>query len=254
MKCIARTAEALLLVLMLASVSHADGWRTDGTGRYPGATPVAEWDAGTNVLWQVPTKAWGNATPVIAEDRLFIAAERMTLLCVGTDGKMLWEKAHDPTASVAADVKKRIAAYQKLQGSIRRFEHKIRRKRDVEKSEAGLAEAKKRLASLDSEGTVAAEVKKFALPRTHPVTGYSSATPVTDGTSVIMVFGDGQVVAYTLAGELRWTVKVNPPKHMWGHCASPLIVGDRVIVHVGDAVTALALADGRPLWMAASGM
>ena len=69
------------------------GWRTDGTGRYPDATPAIQWSGTRNVAWATPMPSWSNSTPVITGDRLFICSEPATLLCLRvSDGKIFWQR------------------------------------------------------------------------------------------------------------------------------------------------------------------
>lgn len=72
------------------------GWRTDGTGRYPDADPPVSWDAGTHVVWRSDLGGWSNATPVLSGDRVFCNVEPFKLVCLEREsGKLLWEQDHD---------------------------------------------------------------------------------------------------------------------------------------------------------------
>ena len=78
-----------------AGAADAVGWRTDGTGRYPDAKPCVAWSPTSNVIWRTQMPGWGNATPAIAGDRLFVCAEPATLLCVSkADGSILWQRTN----------------------------------------------------------------------------------------------------------------------------------------------------------------
>ena len=71
------------------------GWRTDGTGRYPQATPGIRWSAKENVAWATPMPAWSNSTPVITGNRLFVCAEQAELLCLDSKrGTILWQRSN----------------------------------------------------------------------------------------------------------------------------------------------------------------
>jgi outer membrane protein assembly factor BamB len=66
------------------------GWRRNGTGRYPDATPPVEWTAGKNIKWQARVGS-GNSSPVISGDRVLVTSEPGLIHCVSrTDGKLLW--------------------------------------------------------------------------------------------------------------------------------------------------------------------
>ncbi|MEI7835214.1 MAG: PQQ-binding-like beta-propeller repeat protein [Planctomycetota bacterium] len=201
-----RTLVLALAVLATGTLLTAEpsvGWRGDGTGRYPQATPPTEWSAEKNVVWKTPTPAWSNASPVIVGDRIFICAEPSTLLCLNkADGKILWQKA---------------CGYDVLSGA-------------------------------EGKEPVGKEVAPPPTPPSaHEVNGYSSATPVSDGKSVYVVFGTGIAACYDLAGNRRWVRMVERPSHNWGHSTSPVLVDDKLIVHV-KKVWALKTSDGATAW------
>jgi outer membrane protein assembly factor BamB len=85
-------------------------------------------------------------------------------------------------------------------------------------------------------------------PRAHNVTGYSSPTPVSNGKNIFVVSGYGTVACFDMEGNQSWLKKINPPKHKWGTCVSPIIVNEKLIVHISPNVTALSLKDGNQLW------
>jgi len=93
----------------------------------------------------------------------------------------------------------------------------------------------------------AEEAAAAGKPKAHPHNGYTSATPVTDGKRVFAVFGNGVVVAYDLDGKRRWSRFVEKPLHPWGHCASPVLVGDRLLVQI-ETLVALDPATGKEVW------
>jgi outer membrane protein assembly factor BamB len=83
--------------------------------------------------------------------------------------------------------------------------------------------------------------------------GYSSATPASDGRVVCVVFGTGVVACYDMEGNRKWVKFIEKPTQRdgYGHCASPLIAGDRVLVVI-ENVTALDLKSGQVVWTARS--
>ena len=91
----------------LATVEKTVGWRGDGTGRYPDAQPPATWDvdSGKNVLWRTKVGR-GQSTPVVAGDRVFLAAEPDLLTCIDlASGKILWSEAN-AVAALPPEVKR----------------------------------------------------------------------------------------------------------------------------------------------------
>lgn len=89
------------------------------------------------------------------------------------------------------------------------------------------------------------------VPGTHDNNGYTSPTPVSDGSRVFCLFGNGIAACYDLDGKRRWIRFVQKPTHRWGHCASPSLVDNRLVVHVLD-VFALDVDTGKDLWRAES--
>lgn len=76
------------------SFEHPSGWRGDGTGLYPTASPVLKWSTNENILWKTEVGA-GQSSPVLAGQRLFITVEPDLLLCLDAEtGKELWRKRH----------------------------------------------------------------------------------------------------------------------------------------------------------------
>jgi len=171
------------------------GWRGDGSGCFPGATPCTVWGgpAKSNVLWAAETEK-SYAGPIVAGGNVLVTAEPDILVCVSrTDGKILWRKRNEDFLTPEQK-----AAIQ-----------------DVPTTQAGLA----------------------------------VATPVTDGKKVYASFGSGVIVCYDLDGNLKWLRLLHAEDHPAeaGHCASPLLVGGRLIVTYGGLV-ALNPATGDTVW------
>jgi outer membrane protein assembly factor BamB len=83
----------------------------------------------------------------------------------------------------------------------------------------------------------------------HRATGNSAATPTSDGKFVYALFGNGILCAYTVAGERLWVKYLEMTALGWGHSSSPVLAGDKLLVHVKD-LTALDRTSGEPLWHA----
>jgi hypothetical protein len=96
------------------------GFRGDGNGWFPGATPVAEWWEGTpvqsdrtfrdkwgaeksgkawdftdnqpkNIVWKTKLPSWANSQPIVVGDRVFCTGEPDWLICADArTGKILW--------------------------------------------------------------------------------------------------------------------------------------------------------------------
>jgi len=97
------------------------GWRGDGTGAFPGATPVTTWNSKTdkNIVWktQMPAPSWGQ--PIVLGEKVFTMADPNLLICVNIkDGKILWQKEVDHTTLMpeekAKKAKEELAAIDAL--------------------------------------------------------------------------------------------------------------------------------------------
>ena len=82
------------------------GWRGDGSGAWPGATPVAEWNAetGQNVVWKTPMPGPSFSQPIVVGDKVFTLADPNWLICLSAaDGRVLWQKAGSHNGDAAGD-------------------------------------------------------------------------------------------------------------------------------------------------------
>ncbi len=106
------------------SAARPVGYRGDGNGAFPGATPVITFWEGTprrvemeyrdkwgrekteetwdfaddkphNIAWKTRMPAWANSQPIVVGDRVFTYAEPHTLVCVDANsGKILWQRGN----------------------------------------------------------------------------------------------------------------------------------------------------------------
>jgi outer membrane protein assembly factor BamB len=86
------------------------GWRGDGTGRFPGATPVTEWSLTKNVRWSaVVGKSYSS--PVVTDKLVLVTSEPDLLLCLDrAAGKELWRAKVTPAD--LSDAQARAAALE----------------------------------------------------------------------------------------------------------------------------------------------
>ncbi len=255
------SALAGLLVFAVTTAAAADvgGWRGDGTGHFPVAEPPADWEDAARVVWRTPTPGWSNASPVVCGDRVFLCVEPDTLMAVDrATGTVLWQRSNAyadlvPEAQRAAVVE-RSAEAERLQRELRDANRQLRQARRQAGREPDAA-AQARLAELEAnEQRLREQLAPFEdvrMPATHAVNGYSSPTPVSDGTLVYAFFGTGVAVAFDRDGNRRWARVIEKPTDAWGHSASPVLAAGRFIVHVRN-VHALDAATGEPAWTAPS--
>jgi outer membrane protein assembly factor BamB len=85
------------------------GWRGDGTGRFPGATPVTEWSPTKNVRWSAKVGR-SFSSPIVTDKLVIVASEPNLVIAVDrATGKEAWKVAvtpselTDPAARAAAE-------------------------------------------------------------------------------------------------------------------------------------------------------
>jgi outer membrane protein assembly factor BamB len=94
----------------------------------------------------------------------------------------------------------------------------------------------------------------------HIKSTYASATPATDGRTVVVSFGSQGVYAYDVNGRFRWKVDLGHvkvgaydiPSFEWGPASSPILFEDLVILqvdtHLDSFLLALDAATGAERW------
>ena len=87
---------------------------------------------------------------------------------------------------------------------------------------------------------------------THNTNPYGGSTPASDGERVVVWHGSAGLACYGHDGEPLWDVDLGEFRHMWGYGTSPVIVGERVLMHSGpgarSALFCLDLGTGDILW------
>lgn len=248
----------VLSLLLTAALAAPVGWRTDGTGKYPTATPPTEWAADKNIVWSTPLPSWSNATPVPVGDKLFLCSEPDTLVCVSaTDGKILWQRANGykdvANAEEAAQLdaaNAQVAELRKLRnqatGQFYKTRTALQDKPEDAELKAKLEEYQKTMQDLDAQ-LKPLEAAWYVLPKTYAINGFSTPTPVSDGRRVYALFNHGIVAAYDLDGNLLWRRFVEKPSSEWGHSTSPVLADGKLIVHFLNLM-ALDPSTGQELW------
>lgn len=87
-------------------------------------------------------------------------------------------------------------------------------------------------------------------------TGYAAPTAVTDGRRVCAIFANGDIGAFSVAGELLWNRSLGTPENMYGYATSLalwrnilLVVFDQAAADEGKSkVMGLDTATGKSLW------
>jgi len=230
-----RVVQASLVAFAVFSLRLDAGAQDWPSFRGPGAQGVADgqnlpadWDAktGRGVRWKAAIPGVGHSSPIVWGDRVFLT----TAVPAETPTLVLGDKGGIDLA--------------------------------IDKPPISW-----RLLCLDArDGKLLWEREAFAgTPRAarHVKSSQANPTPVTDGKTVVALFGSGNLVASDLEGAPRWSVDLgtlNPgllgdPKSEWGHASSPVIFEDLAIVqvdkHADSFLAAFDLLSGRPVWRVA---
>lgn len=248
------------IIALTASANPPVGWRTDGTGLYPAAKPPTQWSTTANVVWKTPMPKFSNATPIIVGDKLFTCSEPSDLVCVQlSDGRILWSKSSNRSEALTpediAKEKQVTEAAKPVLAELKPLEQEYNKVRRAQRKDRTNQELKDKLKTLGSDiGKLKRQLRDYyaAQPaRTHGTNGYTSATPTSDGKYVYVVFGSGVAAAYDLDGNRQWLRMLEAPRNNsnWGHCTSPLLAGDKLIVHINE-MQALDPKTGDTVWRA----
>ncbi|MFO0968448.1 MAG: PQQ-binding-like beta-propeller repeat protein [Gemmataceae bacterium] len=260
---------ALLLALTLVvgrpgvtlRSAETRGWRSDGSGDYPKAQPPLEWSTTKNVVWRTPMPGGSNSIPVLLGRRIFICAEPCTLLCLDReDGRILWQKNNAISEIEVDDVtrgklKVELAEadrLNKLISGLNREGDLLRRKlKDDPAAKTEIDQKVKELRSKSDELKADKDKLKLASRFTERgregTAGYSTPTPVTNGKEVFVAFGNGLVACFDLDGTRKWLKLIEQSTAPYAHGASPVLVGDKLLIHFADLV-ALSTRDGSECW------
>jgi outer membrane protein assembly factor BamB len=242
-RALAGLAAGLVFVSTLAA--ETIGWRTDGTGTYPGAVPPTDWGE-KNVVWKTKLPGQSYGSPILVGDRIFVVSDPAELLCLSAaDGKVLWQRSQSLEDVLGADTgKKVVAEFARLKAE----QDRLRRERDKTKDDAA------RKAELDKQ-VKATEAEQNAFAARYPAppaianrgSTNSAATPTSDGKHVYAVFGNGIACAYTTEGEKLWVRFVESSVIGFGHSSSPVLVDGKLLIHLKELV-ALDAGTGKEVW------
>ncbi len=249
----ARTVHAILLTLTLVAATSAAppfGWRNDGTGKFPATNPPISWATDRNIVWRIETPGRSLASPVVVGSRVFVTAEPAELVCFSTkDGETLWQRSHQYIDALGKTKGERIEKNLAQARDLEKEVHELHRARDTARKANDVGKQKDLEKQIDALRERIKPLKVFP-PMPGGDTGNTGSTPISDGKNVFGVFGTGIVCSHTLSGKRNWMKFIEAPRD--GHCASPLLVDGKLIVHLRNLI-ALDAATGETLWTAETG-
>ncbi len=220
---------AAVFVVMVSASSLAAHWPQY---RGPGALGLEEnqplpthWNikTGQNVRWQTYIPGLAHASPIVWDDRVYVATvDNPTTadLVIGLYGDITPVDEKEPHQW-------RLLAVDRRTGKVI-------------------------WNTLGYEGVP--RVKR------HPKASHCNSTPATDGKRIVAIFGSEGLFCFEADGKLAWKKDLGPmqsaffrvPSAQWGFASSPIIHDGKVIV-LCDVLTnsflaSYALADGKELW------
>ncbi len=249
----ANVAVATLMTALAATATEPVGWRLDGTGQYPKATPPTKWSAEENVVWKTAMPGPSYASPIVVGDRIFVTSQPAALLCVrASDGDVLWQRPHTYVEIFGAEAAKKIGDDRAKATKIsRQIAALLQKYKELQKNDpppkGKLQRISQQVAKLRAtvrELTRYPRIPKYDSGRN---AGNAAATPVSDGTTVYAAFATGIVSAHTLDGNRRWMKFVEAPRTSFGHASSPVLASGKVIIHFANLI-ALDAETGKEVW------
>ncbi|HXX93547.1 MAG TPA: PQQ-binding-like beta-propeller repeat protein, partial [Planctomycetota bacterium] len=232
------------------------GWRGDGTGRYPGATPPTSWErkksgagyAVRGILWAAALPNKGVSTPIIVGNRVFVTTEPADLVCLDKQtGSILWIRSNPTFESLSADEKKALPG---LEEKLTPFSAQLAKANQdaVEALNSHLATAltsasrppsgpltkKREIEKQIDTAQLALNKKTFEQNWAQAVFGFAGPTPVSDGKKVYAFFTTGVSACYDLDGNRKWINHGAGMGSEHGNFASPVLCGNRFIVWANE--------------------
>ena len=238
------------------SPEHPIGWRGDGTGRYPGATPPTTWfkkenGEKKNIVWETKLPCYSWSTPIIVGDNIFTRSEPYDLVCLNKNtGKILWIRSLPAFVTVTAEEKKLNPAFMEIEPLVTN----LQRINDAFIVQGWTKELCKEKYDLQKQidNLMTKIDKKYKLPPDmycDSWSGYTATTPSSDGQNIYFNSGNGVIACYDLAGTKKWSLfeSVTPVWGEHGFASSPTIVGD-IFVAPSAVLHGFNKSTGSEIW------
>lgn len=239
------------------------GFRGDGSGRYPGATPPIIWSRSKegvtkNVVWAAPLPAGSVASPLVVGDKIFITGEVYDLACLEKKtGRYLWIRSSPEFEGLDEEERKATPAYaevlaplaaQLTQANAEVVEGLNAQFLGGKAGAAGPALGKKREIEKQIQAAeMAISAKLYGRDWRQAVFGFAGQTPASDGKHVCSFFTNGISVCYDLDGNRKWTHRGPGFASEHGNFTSPVICGNRFAVWAYE-MRGYDVETGKTIW------
>lgn len=242
--------------------SHMSSWRGNGHNRWDSAPPTITWGPQENVIWSTELPNWGNSSPVVHGDHVYVTIEPTTVVAMNrTTGQILWKRTNDYLDTLSGTDRKRAKAnkahVQRLEEQIVKDQRQVNGlRRDLRRANApdDIEKTLEKLNQrLDSAQKKARSLRRAETPNRRDIIGYASATLVASDRGVYGIFGNGVVSRFNHNGERKWSRWLGEPApsmrgYEWGHATSPLLIKDVLIAGFGK-LHGLDALTGEPRWI-----
>ena len=269
--CLAAVEVPLGAETFVPTPEHTVGWRGDGSGRYPGATPPQHWSrtkSGSGyetkgIVWAAPMPNKGISSPIVVGTRVFVTTEFADLVCLDKqNGRILWIRSNLEYDALSPEERKALPAgaekLEPLGKQLAELNLEATTALNAELAAAPTTEyrvlpviAKKRALEKQIRDLQQSLDKKiFAGDWPQGIYGFCTETPASDSKYVCAFFATGVSACYDLEGNRRWIAKGPRGGEEKGHFTSPTIIGNQMIVWGDPELRGYDLESGKVLWQA----
>lgn len=259
------------------SPDHPVGYRGDGSGRFPGATPPTSWSE-KDVAWKVALPNWSNTGVIVAGGKVITCINPHTIIAYdATTGEKVWHNATDnfdvvgKTPEEAGRLRGLYGVWLELVETVAQHNkgkpwmdafRKAAPPEAIKAVEEKLAAIRKGgIAIGDKElrgelGMTTSGFGKLGISKYGygPAMTYVDPTPVSDGKHVWMSFGTQTIFCYDLNnGHVVWSA-LNPARTGFNDdlhhqfYASPVLLDGVLVVQAGRMLRGFEAATGTKLW------
>jgi outer membrane protein assembly factor BamB len=245
------------------------GWRGDGTGHFPSATPPISWErtrGGTGyttkgIVWATPLPSSGISSPIVVGDRIFVTTEGADLVCIDkASGRLLWIRSNPEFEGLSDEDRKAEPAFAEtlapLAAQLKEADAAAVDELNAEPPTAATS-AYHVPPTLEKKRAIEKEIqnqlngiskKRFDHSWPQAVYGYCTETPASDGQHVCAYFGTGVSACYDLKGNRKWIVRGQSGGEEKGNFTSPLLMNHQFIVWGGREIRAYDVETGKVVW------
>ena len=226
-------------------------WRGPlANGTSPSATPPVTWSETENVKWKVKIPGRGTATPIVWGDQIFI----QTAIATGKKAAIVEPRIFPPVLAGQATPPSGNNPPERRRGrppGAPGGGGGINSEKPTETYQFVLLSLERQTGKVRWQKVAREEVPHEGHHRDH---GFSSQSPITDGSLVVSYFGSHGLYCYDFNGNLKWQKDLGrqQTKNSFGEGSSPALSGDTVIVnwdHEGDDfIAAFDKNTGQELW------